>query len=33
MVFCVPPETPPALLRRPQPCIKQLYAVEDGYTC
>ena len=33
MVFCVPPETPPALLRRPQLCIKQLYAVGDGYTC
>ena len=33
MVFCVPPETPPAQLRRPQLCMKQLYAVEDGYTC
>ena len=24
---------PSGAARRPQPCIKQLYAVEDGYTC
>ena len=24
---------PSGAMRRPQPCIKQLYAVEDGYTC
>ena len=33
MVFCVPRLPPPALLRRPQLCMKQLYAVKDGYSC
>ncbi len=33
MVFCILRLTPPALLRRPQLCMKQLYAVKDGYSC
>ena len=30
MVFCILRLTPLALLRRPQLCMKQLYAVKDG---